>query len=127
MDGFTNEYANRSVLQLTALIMPGVTVMNLEDSESESSDGEESDAEEDEGVKANSGKRKRKVTRQLSAREAITHSRSQKKAKVDDQSQQEENSCSSVATTFCKNKLESLDINDTVWENEFCEMTSLIQ
>ena len=68
LTGFTKEYANRSVLQLTALTMPRVTVMNLEDSNTESSD-------DDESASAADGTRKRRATRQLLARGAITRSK----------------------------------------------------
>ena len=112
--GFTKDYANRSVLQLTGLTMPGVTVMNLEDSDTDSSDVEDS-------APAGDGTRKRRApTRQLSARGAITRSKARKSDNAG------EESTVSPAITYCKNKLDSLEINDTVWENEFCDMTSLI-
>ena len=119
LKGFTKEYADRCVLQLSGLTMPGVTVMGLEDIDS--SDGEESATEEDQ-VEASTGKRKR-VTRQPSAKGVITRS---KKAARESEALQQEDKSESEAVTYCENKIKSLELEDTVWENEFCDMTSLI-
>ena len=102
LKGFTKEYADRCVLQLSGLTMPGATVMGLEDIDS--SDEEESATEEDQ-VEASTGKRKR-VTRQPSAKGVITRS---KKAAKESEALQQEDESESEAVTYCKNKIASLE------------------